>query len=33
LEEIKHDCETNIEESKKVKMFDKFIDDLKKLLK
>ena len=25
--------ETNIEESKKVKMFDKFIDDLKKLLK
>ncbi len=25
--------ETNIEESKKVKMFDKFIDDLKKLIK
>jgi type II restriction enzyme len=25
--------ETNIEESDKVKMFDKFIDDLKKLLK
>ena len=25
--------ETNIEESNKVKMFDKFIDDLKKLLK
>ena len=25
--------ETNIEESSKVKMFDKFIDDLKKLLK
>ncbi len=25
--------ETNIEESEKVKMFDKFIDDLKKLLK